>query len=51
MPAAMDEALIRKAFCLPLESPEGIMLMGEAENGAPAVEQSECYRMDIVLSA
>ncbi len=46
---AEDEALIRRAFCLLVQSLEGIILAGEAENGALAVDQAGRCRPDIVL--
>lgn len=46
---AEDEELIRKAFCLLVQSLEGVELAGEAENGAVAVEMVLRHRPDIVL--
>jgi two-component system, NarL family, response regulator NreC len=46
---AEDEELIRKAFCLLVQSLEGVELAGEAENGARAIELAIQLQPDIVL--
>lgn len=46
---AEDEELIRTAFCLLVQSLEGVELVGEAENGAMAVELAARLQPAIVL--
>jgi DNA-binding NarL/FixJ family response regulator len=46
---ADDQALIRAGFHVLLESAEGIEVIGEAEDGAQAVELAHRHRPDVVL--
>ena len=46
---ADDQALIRAGFRLLLDSAEGIEVIGEAEDGARAVELAHRHRADVVL--
>jgi YesN/AraC family two-component response regulator len=46
---ADDQALIRAGFRVLLDSAQGIEVIGEAEDGAQAVELAHRHRADVVL--
>jgi|SRR5271166_4221720 len=46
---ADDQELVRAGFCVILEAADGIIVVGEAANGAEAVAQAVQYRPDVVL--
>ena len=46
---ADDQALVRSGFRVILETEPGIEVVGEAEDGADAVDQARRLRTDVVL--
>ena len=46
---ADDQALVRSGFRMILDEREGIEVVGEAENGAQAIELAQALRPDVIL--
>jgi DNA-binding NarL/FixJ family response regulator len=46
---ADDQALVRAGFCVILETADGIEVVGEAADGAAAVDQAAALQPDVVL--
>jgi DNA-binding NarL/FixJ family response regulator len=46
---ADDQELVRAGFCVILDTAEGIVVVGEAGNGADAVAQAQAHAPDVVL--